>query len=66
MTRSQRIRVSLVMQAARLMRVPVCLHQEFLSEQRPRESVPIEKVRECGRILHFAPRGVGAIRSIDD
>lgn len=66
MTRIQRIRLGIVMQTARALRVPICLHQDFLSEQRPRERILSEQACERGRVLDFPTGRIGAVRGVDD
>ena len=70
MTRAKRIRLDLVMRAARFLKVPICPHQEFLAEDRPPEAcegigVTDEHTGERGRVFDLALRRKGVIGTID-
>ena len=63
MTRSQRIRLGIVMRTAQLFRVPVCPHQSFLAHEgvEQRVGVTVEERAQGGRVLDFPARGVRVV-----
>lgn len=59
------MRLEAVMWAARLLKVPVCPHQEYLAPQNLQERVGREEPGEGGRIINLALRRVGVPRDVD-
>ena len=65
MKTQKKIRLWLVMRAAKLLRVPVCPHQSYLAEDGSQRVLLREQPIQSGRILDFPTSGVGTVGRID-